>query len=64
MGRVLALPLRPEVRVMDNLGLHKGGRVREPIKEVFSKLKALLRREKVRTGEALSLRRWARRSVQ
>jgi transposase len=59
--------------VLDNLGAHKGERVRRllevrgaellflppyspdfsPIEEAFSKLKALLRREKARTKEAL-----------
>jgi transposase len=72
--RVLAPSLRPGgVVVMDNLGAHRGDRVRElieargcsllylppyspdfsPIEEAFSKLKALLRKAKARTREAL-----------
>jgi transposase len=72
--RVLAPSLRPgRVVVMDNLGAHRGERVRElieargcsllylppyspdfsPIEEAFSKLKALLRKAKARTREAL-----------
>ena len=72
--RVLAPSLRPGgVVVMDNLGAHRGERVRElieargcsllylppyspdfsPIEEAFSKLKALLRKAKARTREAL-----------
>lgn len=72
--RVLAPSLRPgRVVVMDNLGAHRGERVRElieargcsllylppyspdfsPIEEAFSKLKALLRKAKARTCEAL-----------
>jgi transposase len=59
--------------IMDNLGAHKGERVKElvetrgaellflpayspdfnPIEEAFAKLKALLRKEKARTKEAL-----------
>ncbi len=74
VGQVLAPSLRPgQVVVLDNLGAHKGERVRElvgargcellflpayspdfsPIEEAFSKLKALLRKEKARTKEAL-----------
>ena len=74
VGQVLAPSLRPgQMVVLDNLGAHKGERVRElvgargcevlflpayspdfsPIEEAFSKLKALLRREKARTKEAL-----------
>ena len=72
--QVLAPALAPgRIVVLDNLGAHKGERVRElierrgcgllflpayspdfsPIEEAFSKLKALLRREKARTKEAL-----------
>jgi transposase len=72
--QVLAPALSPgQVIVLDNLGAHKGQRVREsierrgcellflpayspdfsPIEEAFSKLKALLRRAKARTREAL-----------
>ncbi len=72
--QVLAPSLRPrQVVVLDNLGAHKGERVRRlieergaellflppyspdfsPIEEALSKLKALLRREKARTKEAL-----------
>ena len=72
--RVLAPSLRPGgVVVMDNLGAHRGDRVRElieargcsllylppyspdfsPIEEAFSKIKALLRKAKARTREAL-----------
>jgi transposase len=72
--QVLAPALSPgQVVVLDNLGAHKGERVRElierrgcellflpayspdfsPIEEAFSKLKALLRRAKARTREAL-----------
>ena len=74
VGQVLAPALRPgQVVVLDNLGAHKGQRVREliearscevlflpayspdfsPIEEAFSKLKALLRRARARTREAL-----------
>ncbi len=74
VAQVLAPALRPgQVVVLDNLGAHKGERVRElveargcellflpayspdfsPIEEAFSKLKALLRRERSRTKEAL-----------
>ena len=72
--RALAPALRPgQVVVLDNLGAHKGERVREliegrgcgllylppyspdlnPIEEAFSKVKALLRRARARTREAL-----------
>ncbi len=72
--QVLAPELSPgQVVVLDNLGAHKGERVRElveargcsmlflpayspdfsPIEEAFSKLKALLRRTRARTCEAL-----------
>ena len=72
--RVLAPSLKPgRVVVMDNLGAHRGHRVRKlvegrgcelvflppyspdfsPIEEAFSKIKALLRRAKARTREAL-----------
>jgi len=72
--RVLAPSLRPgQVVALDNLGAHRGERVREiveargcsllflppyspdfsPIEEAFSKIKALLRRAKARTREAL-----------
>jgi transposase len=72
--QVLAPVLRPgQVVVLDNLGAHKGERIKKlveargakllflpayspdfnPIEEAFSKLKALLRREKARTKEAL-----------
>jgi transposase len=72
--RVLAPSLRPwRGVVMDNLGAHRGDRVRELIEargcsllylppyspdfslieEAFSKLKALLRKAKTRTREAL-----------
>jgi transposase len=74
VGQVLAPSLGPgQVVVLDNLGAHKGERVRRlleergaellflppyspdfsPIEEAFSKLKALLRRKKARTKEAL-----------
>ena len=74
VAQVLAPTLRAgQVVVLDNLGAHKGERVRElvegrgcallflpayspdfsPIEEAFSKLKALLRRERARTKEAL-----------
>jgi transposase len=72
--RILAPSLRPgQVVVLDNLGAHRGERVREiveargcslvflpayspdfsPIEEAFSKIKALLRKAKARTHEAL-----------
>src|SRR5215218_3406180 len=72
--RALAPSLRPgQVVVMDNLGAHRGDRVRalveargcsllylppyspdfSPIEEAFSKIKALLRKAKARTREAL-----------
>lgn len=68
--RVLAPSLLPgRVVVLDNLGAHRGERVRElveargcellflpaysPIEEAFSKLKALLRKASARTREAL-----------
>jgi len=75
VAQVLAPTLRAgQVVVLDNLGAHKGERVRElveargcelllflpayspdfsPSGEAFSKLKALLRRERARTKEAL-----------
>jgi transposase len=72
--RILAPSLRPgQVVVLDNLGAHRGERVRDlveargcsllflpayspdfsPIEEAFSKIKALLRKAKARTREAL-----------
>ena len=74
VAQVLAPTLRAgQVVILDNLGAHKGERVRElveargcellflpayspdfsPIEEAFSKLKALLRRERARTKGAL-----------
>jgi transposase len=71
---ILAPSLRPgQVVVLDNLGAHRGERVRDlveargcsllflpayspdfsPIEEAFSKIKALLRKAKARTREAL-----------
>ena len=59
--RLLAPSLSPgQVVVLDNLGAHKGDRVKGLIEEAFSKVKTLLRKAAARTrGALVEAMRWA-----